>query len=137
MSGRTLTATSLPRFVSIALYTSPMPPTPICEVISYGPILEPAPSALRESLYGFVCLVVSQKPEIPTGPHNGSPRQVCLRRQCPVDRRRSRLIFQSRHWTDLVLNVADGRCTDVRMGAHSSERCDELHRMAELLGTWS
>src|SRR5438045_4261132 len=40
-SGRTLTATSRPRRVSRARYTSPMPPAPNCPVISYGPNLVP------------------------------------------------------------------------------------------------
>ena len=41
-SGRTLIATWRPRFVSVARYTSPMPPTPIWAVISYGPRRVPA-----------------------------------------------------------------------------------------------
>src|ERR1700693_3485401 len=43
-SGRTLTATVLSSRVSRARYTSPMPPAPIAERISYGPSLEPAVS---------------------------------------------------------------------------------------------
>src|SRR5437762_1017113 len=38
---RTLMATSRPRRVSRARYTSPMPPAPNCPVISYGPNLVP------------------------------------------------------------------------------------------------
>ena len=36
-SGSTLIATWRFRFVSVARYTSPIPPTPICAVTSYGP----------------------------------------------------------------------------------------------------
>src|ERR1700693_552644 len=43
-SGKTLTATVLSSRVSRARYTSPMPPAPIAERISYGPSLEPAVS---------------------------------------------------------------------------------------------
>src|SRR5262245_56479797 len=42
-SGSTFSATSLARFVSRARYTSPMPPLPISETISYGPSLCPRP----------------------------------------------------------------------------------------------
>ena len=41
-SGRILIATCRPRLVSVARYTSPMPPTPIWAVISYGPRRVPA-----------------------------------------------------------------------------------------------
>ena len=47
-SGRTLIATSRPRRVSRARYTSPMPPVPISETISYGPISEPSASGMIE-----------------------------------------------------------------------------------------
>jgi len=38
-------ATARPRFVSVARYTSPIPPAPICSAISYAPILVPGVSA--------------------------------------------------------------------------------------------
>src|SRR6266540_2972037 len=41
-SGRTLIATSRPSFVSFARYTSPIPPAPRGERISYGPKRVPA-----------------------------------------------------------------------------------------------
>src|SRR5262249_29455002 len=45
-SGRTLTATVRSSRVSRALYTSPIPPAPIAERISYGPSLDPATSVM-------------------------------------------------------------------------------------------
>jgi len=43
----TLSATSLPSFVSVARYTSPMPPAPSGDWISYAPSLEPEVSPTR------------------------------------------------------------------------------------------
>src|SRR5207248_10395770 len=44
--GRTLMATSRPSRVSRARYTSPMPPAPSGDAISYGPNFVPAPIKL-------------------------------------------------------------------------------------------
>jgi hypothetical protein len=56
-SGRTLMATSRPSRVSRARYTSPIPPAPTGETISYGPSRAPAasvkfPTAYRKLLPG-------------------------------------------------------------------------------------
>src|SRR5215475_12948662 len=56
-AGRTLIATSRPRRVSRARYTSPIPPAPMGAMISYGPSLVLAGSvigsSLRRKLYGL------------------------------------------------------------------------------------
>src|ERR1700693_990340 len=49
--GRTLIATVRSSRVSLARYTSPIPPTPIAETISYGPSREPGDSGKVGRLY--------------------------------------------------------------------------------------
>src|SRR5487761_1511999 len=68
-SGRTLIATSRPRRVSRARYTSPIPPAPIAERMWYGPSLVPA------------VRVISRPPQPPggTGPNHKSMRTTWLR----------------------------------------------------------
>src|SRR5215472_2846771 len=51
--GRTLTATSRPRRVSRARYTSPIPPAPSGESISYGPSLVPEVSPISARNYSL------------------------------------------------------------------------------------
>jgi hypothetical protein len=48
--GRTLTATSRPREVSVALYTAPMPPRPISATMTYRPSASPGRSSWSMSL---------------------------------------------------------------------------------------
>src|SRR5262245_61888432 len=50
-SGKTLIATSRPRRVSFARYTSPMPPAPSALVISYGPRVLPIRAAMCRGFY--------------------------------------------------------------------------------------
>ncbi len=50
-SGSTLIATSRPSRVSRARYTSPIPPAPASDNISYGPSLAPAVSAIDARNY--------------------------------------------------------------------------------------
>src|SRR6516165_664761 len=49
-SGRTLMATPRSRRVSLARYTSPMPPAPSEDWISYGPRRAPAASGMRRTV---------------------------------------------------------------------------------------
>src|SRR5262245_22238251 len=51
--GRTLTATARSSRVSRARYTSPIPPAPIAETISYGPSFEPAASVMSGGILRF------------------------------------------------------------------------------------
>ena len=53
-SGSTLTATVQSSLVSRALHTSPMPPAPMAETISYGPSCRPASSGIVQGLTNAV-----------------------------------------------------------------------------------
>src|SRR5262249_45131815 len=68
--GRTLTATSRPKRVSRARYTSPIPPAPSGDWISYGPSFVPEVRAIRGRNYipPLVFGVISPFPrsEVPT-----------------------------------------------------------------------
>src|ERR1700761_8883910 len=54
VAGRILMATSRPSRASRALYTSPMPPAPTSDTISYGPSFVPAGRAKVRGLYNGV-----------------------------------------------------------------------------------
>src|SRR4051812_27272172 len=62
---RTLIATGRPRLICVARYTSPMPPAPSGDRISYKPSLAPLPSAIyAEQLYrGYPMQLVSARIE--------------------------------------------------------------------------
>src|SRR5687768_13420546 len=59
LAGSTLTATSRPRRVSWARYTSPMPPTPSWPMIRYGPMLLPGTNSTVWG--GLYCHTVSAR----------------------------------------------------------------------------
>jgi hypothetical protein len=75
-SGKTLRATSRARRVSLARYTSPIPPAPIRLTMSYGPRRAPAVRGMDDGSIGANG-PMSQSGESPTGQDTAPRRAAC------------------------------------------------------------
>ena len=100
VSGRTLIATVRSSRVSRALYTSPMPPAPSSDRISYAPRRTPADKDIRSRLYGETG---ANPPEFATShvpsTHQATDRGITQARfqtRCGQSQGESRLIMSSR-----------------------------------------
>src|SRR5437660_915800 len=114
---KTFIATSRSSRVSRAFHTSPMPPSPIAETISYGPSFAPGFSSIRE--WQAASIYYTETPLV----HRRCP----LFRHCPDDKKA--IVCPTR--LERVQSREHGRLTPTRFVPHPRQIADAEHDLRD------
>src|SRR3954452_2942638 len=100
-SGRTLMATTRSRRVSMARYTSPMPPEPSGAMISYGPRRAPADRGMKDDDLSDRLLADKGETRVPARYHGAMIRDVRI----SINGRSTRYLEAGAGWPLILLHA--------------------------------